>query len=477
MSKQKILTLTTSFVLSVMVIEVSMNSSILYILVLCLTIALIFLKRSIGFHIPLLIIVGLFLGGCRYEQFINNSYYKYTSLLGSEVDFEGYLIEEPSSVSVNKSKFVFKDDGIGRVLVYVKKYPAFRQGERLKLSGVLEEAPEFSDFSYKKYLQTESIFFVVNKVHSVESIGFKEGLIGRLSNYKMARIDFVNKYIQYPYSVLANGMIFGEKGDFSESLKNTLMINGVMHVTAVSGFNISILFNYLFYLSRFVNRKFVNMGSIFLLFFFILLVGVYNYSALRAVIFAGILNSGKIFGVKTNNLNLISITVFIMLFFNPFVYRSASFLFSLAAIISIFYLNTVIKKLFRIKEVLSSAISVSLLTGLLQIYMFKSFSLIGIVVNIIVAPLISLITLLGVLVVFISSFNESVAGFMTLYLALMLRGLIFILSIGSMMGHLYFENIKINFVVLILVGTVMFLLMWKVYFSRIDHKLSKFPVK
>lgn len=473
MSKQKFLLILSSYLFSVMCIEGMWGESKLIFICIFAILILLHYKNIIRFELLIFVLIGVFLGIFRYGHFIYFNYYKYIDLVDKETELNGFLVEEPTDLSSGKIRFVFKDINIGRVLVYTDKYLSFRQGEKLKIRGVLEEAPEFLDFSYKKYLQTESIFFVVSKVNLIERDGFEDGFIGNLFNYKVGRLEFVKKYLQYPYSILASGMIFGEKGSFSEDFKNILMINGVMHITAVSGFNINILFNYLYYFSRFVNRKVINLGSLLLLFFFIVLVGTYNYSALRAVIFSGILSLGKFWGKRVGSITLLSVTVLIMMFFNPFVYRSAGFLFSLAAILSIFYLNGFIKKIFKVNEIFSTAISVSFFTGLLQIYMFKNFSLVGILINILIAPLVSLVTLLGVLVVFLSSFNEIMAGFISLYLTFMLNLMVLIFLAGAKFKVFYIQNIELNFILFagLIILSVYFML--SNYFFYIRGKLSK----
>ena len=86
------------------------------------------------------------------------------------VEIQGMVAEEPdirdrsclltfsaSEITVNGEK----EEVSGTALIRVPRYPAYRYGDILKITGKLETPPQFEDFDYKSYLARQGIYSVI----------------------------------------------------------------------------------------------------------------------------------------------------------------------------------------------------------------------------------------------------------------------------------------------------------------------------
>src|SRR3989344_6268525 len=155
-----------------------------------------------------LVLIGflglVFLGGAlRYqasmpdpENFIGRFY-------GQEVELEGVMIREPDVRSdktnltlkptslPHPSPLLGKERGlVGNILLNVGKYPEYQYGDKLKISGKLEEPFVSEEFSYKNYLSRYDTYAVM-RYPQIEKIGEGEG-----NRVKAGLLEFTDKIRQ-----------------------------------------------------------------------------------------------------------------------------------------------------------------------------------------------------------------------------------------------------------------------------------------
>lgn len=448
------------------------NSEYLFVIVLTLLLCLIALREY--WNIFFIIIIAVLSSFFIYESFVFNKSEKFEKMIGQEISLRVKVIEDPVKVSDQTIRYVVKNELWGRLMVYAPIYPAYKAGTSVLVKGVIGVAPEFEDFSYKRYLETEAIFYILEDAEIEITENESKSIVDYLFDYRNSRIEFVQKTFAYPASAIVNGIVFGVRADFSEEFEEVLIKSGTMHIVAVSGANISILFNFLYLFNRFLNRKLFNIFSGLLLFLFCILIGFFNYSALRAVIFSWIILFSKNIGRRISMLNLISLSTLLIVIFNPFAYRSISFIFSLLAIIGASYFNDFIKYKTKLPDFLSSTFSISFLTGLFQVQLFGNFSFVGIIVNILLNPVISTLTLGGTIIVILSSINIYLADIFSLYLKPILSLFLALISIAAEdMDFLYVKGFGLNGVVINFVYIVLFIILINFSLVRIYKKLSR----
>ena len=64
-------------------------------------------------------------------------------------------------------------------------------------------------------------------------------IIDKLASLRVLYYDRITQLIPSPYGDLATGIVVGAKGTFSKELKDIFIQTGIIHITAISGFNIT----------------------------------------------------------------------------------------------------------------------------------------------------------------------------------------------------------------------------------------------
>jgi competence protein ComEC len=210
------------------------------------------------------------------------------------------------------------------------------------------------------------------------------------------------EWLGIPAGPLLSAMVLGRQGvDLAYSVNDAFVQVGLAHALAASGFHVALLLGIVLGATRhFTPQKRLIYGTITLL-IFLALTGI-SPSVLRAVVMGlagliGLVNSRQVAPVAT-----LLFSAFILLIINPLwiwdVGFQLSFLATLGLLVSV---NPIVKKLDWLPVTIASAVAVPLAAMIwtlpLQIYIFKVISPYSIFVNMITAPLISLITLGGFL--------------------------------------------------------------------------------
>ena len=241
---------------------------------------------------------------------------------------------------------------------------------------------------------------------SVKVLDNKEKLdvIGFFIQVRYNLSQKIEKQLHHPYDDLLFGIIFGGDADYSEHFKLDLQNSGTTHIIAVSGYNVDLVMSSLLFFSTNIKRKYLIVLSSIVLMIYLFFVGFDNIPAKRAVIMQFYVIGSWLSGKKASALYGLCITTIFLFLENIFVYKSLSFQLSFAATIGIIVFRepviTYITKILK-NQVLSDALGISLIANICTLpiicFYFEKISLISLFVNIIIAPLIPIIFILGIL--------------------------------------------------------------------------------
>ena len=294
----------------------------------------------------------------------------------------------------------------GKVLVSTWRYPEFKYGDKLKITGKLEAPPVFEDFNYKDYLKKDGIYSVIN-FPEIEIIGHNFGnpAINILISFKNKFKEVCRSFVSVPQEGLLEALVFGDEENISQTWKDKFNFTGTRHITAVSGMNITIIASLIlsFALSFGLWRQQAFYLSIFLLLLYLLMIGA-PASGVRAGIMAGLFMLAQYFGRNSSSLRAVVFAASVMLFFNPFLLvLDIGFQLSFLAILGIIYLQPAIDgflknipnpKFFPIRSTLSTTLSAQIFTLPILIYNFGYIPLTSPLTNILIVPFLAPITIL-----------------------------------------------------------------------------------
>jgi len=219
--------------------------------------------------------------------------------------------------------------------------------------------------------------------------------------------EIINSNLPNPESAILAGILLGDKVSFSHEWKQKLSNTGTSHIVAVSGMNIVMLSQILvvFGVALGFYRRQALFFSLILIWLFIALIG-FQVSAIRAGVMGSILIVCGLLGRQNASFRALVLAVAVMLAVNPLLLRyNLSFQLSVLATLGLIQLGGIIKsklselKIFSNKglaETISATLSAQIFTLPLLIYTFNVVSLVGLLVNVLIVPLLSVVMVLGI---------------------------------------------------------------------------------
>jgi competence protein ComEC len=167
------------------------------------------------------------------------------------VEIQGTVAEEPD-IRDNYCLLTFSASEVtvrgeekevsGTALIRVPRYPAYRYGDVLNVSGQLETPPQYEDFDYKAYLERQGIYSII--YYPVVEIldrgqGFKP--LQWIYSLRERLSASLATALPEPQGSLAQAILLGLRGNIPDSLQEAFSRTGTAHLLAISGLHMSII--------------------------------------------------------------------------------------------------------------------------------------------------------------------------------------------------------------------------------------------
>src|SRR5215218_2953139 len=281
-------------------------------------------------------------------------------------------------------------------------------GDRVRVDGEISLPQTGEDgFDYERYLSTKRISALVEAT-SVRPVGEERGWIGQVHR----RTDVALAYGLRPReAAVVRGMVLGDRSLMPEDLELAFQRSGVTHVLAISGQHVVILAAVIYFALRFFAmpasiRAGVTIGLIWP---YIVIAGA-PPSAIRAGVVATFVLAAPLLGRQVSALHFMTTMLALVLAYNPQLIYSTGFQLSVAAVFGILLLTkplkafverTLLRPFAKPPEHISNLISVSLAaqiaTSPIVAATFEQVSVVGVLTNLLAAPLSGPILILGLL--------------------------------------------------------------------------------
>ncbi len=279
----------------------------------------------------------------------------------------------------------------------------------LKVKGFIYE-PKTSknpgQFNFKKYLKNQGCFAAFKGLNIIQEITTQKASWGW---WKVRRriIRAQVRGLDSPIGQLVSSMVLGRRAvDLPQNIRDLFIKTGLAHILAASGFHVSLLLGMVLRLTSSLTPKLKLWIGLGCLFIYSCLTG-FSPSIIRAVLMgSGVLIALSI-GGKVKPLGSLLLSLIIILLFNPLwiwnLGLQLSFLATLGLIISVPALE---KKLDWMPPLLATAVSIPLAASIwtlpLIIFTFNTVSSYSIIVNVVTMPLVTVISLGGMITSLIS---------------------------------------------------------------------------
>jgi len=309
----------------------------------------------------------------------------------------------------------------GKILIQLADTVLYRYGDEFLVRGQPQKvlpARNPYQFDYKHYLAIQGIFHQI----SVQKDNFL--LIGNTPISQIQALslqvrryadEVLKKYVDHKeaYGVVA-ALLLGVKSWLTDEVRQTYSDAGAMHVLAVSGLHVGILYALinlvLGWTSRFTYGKLLKAFiAVSLLWCYAFVTGL-SPSVLRAVTMFSLVVLAQTTKRRSNIYNTIALSAFILLFFNPFLLFQVGFQLSYLAVLGIIYFQPKFYSLFEFEnrfadylwQITCVAFAATLVTAPISMYYFGQFPTLFFISNILVVPLAAFLLVGSLLIVGLS---------------------------------------------------------------------------
>jgi len=333
---------------------------------------------------------------------------------GNTAVITGKITSEPEE-SDTKTSFVLKTTKIngtdtkGNVLVnYYADENNFSYGDIVEITGKFFRPNHPSTpgtFDYKKYLFRKRIYALMSvfQKNDIRIIDKKPFFILQLS-LKLRRqiLDAYEKNLLPQQAAVLSGITIGEKSGLTPYIQKIFIDAGVMHVLVVSGSNVAfvaVIFLWIFRTILRLKKKISLCLLIPIILLYAMITGD-NPPVLRATIMTLIVIFALLLSRNADIYQDIFLAALIILIYNPLTLFEAGFQMSFAATLGIIYFFPIFQsstKIHKLPKFFNWLISVFLASFSAQIaiaplmaYYFNKVSIIALVSNLVILPMIGI---------------------------------------------------------------------------------------
>jgi competence protein ComEC len=262
------------------------------------------------------------------------------------------------------------------------------------------------EFNYSRYLSRQDINYQIYADSAAwmrtghENHNLKITAL-RCRDYLLAK--FRASALDPHSAALLSALTLGYKTDLEAETTELFTRAGVVHIMALSGFNVGIIFlmvNFCMGLLRkrgmqgFI-RLLVSLAAVWA---FAVITGL-SSSVTRAGIMISLFLIGKFISRDASPMNIVSASAFLMLVISPFSLLDVGFQLSFAAVLGIIYVQPYLYRLIVLKNKISDkiwilftlSVAAQLVTTPLTLYYFHMFPIFFWITNLYVVPLVTLI--------------------------------------------------------------------------------------
>lgn len=372
-------------------------------------------------------------------------------------------------------------DASGNLLVLIKRDDILIK--RLKYGDVLIVPAKFSkvsapfnpgEFDYRRYLNNRKIyhqaFYNSNEIRLIRR-NSGNPVIAFALQLRFNCVERINRFIEnMDAAALASALILGYRSDLSSELVNAYSDTGTMHVLSVSGMHVGIVFLVLNTLLKPLNRGRYSillrvMLIVGFIWFYALLTG-FSASVCRAALMLSFVVIGKGLNKQQNTYNLIAISAFFLLLYDPWYLFDVGFQLSYLAVCGLIYFQPILYHLLcfrnRLADLIWSYSALSLAAQIatfpLSIYYFHQFPVYFLISNLLIVLPVAVIMYAGIVFMLLPfSSIESALGQFLNYAIIYTNKILFSLE---KLPAAVLTGLWINIFELLLISLIVLLTFW-----------------
>ncbi|MFA6082293.1 MAG: ComEC/Rec2 family competence protein [Patescibacteria group bacterium] len=332
-----------------------------------------------------------------------------------------------------------------QILAYFPQSATLNYGDEVKFSGKLSEITATSKFDGARYWRVRGAKYQTT-ITQFQTTSTNRG--NPLTHYLYQFKDYIKSRNQIALpnneSGLLFGLLFGGSGLLPKAITDQFRTLGISHLTAVSGYNLTIISLWPIVLAGLVHKKWAIGFSAALVLLFVIFTGAPS-SIVRAAVMAWVMLLGKLIGRAPHSLLLICSVATIMAIINPFAVKDdagfiLSFLafFGLVEIGPMLYPKTKWLRLDSLRLIFSQTVGAQIATLPYLLGAFGQLTIISPLSNLVILPLIPLMMLVGLAGVILMAIPLKITLITSSILYYPLHGFLWVIALGSQIPYASF---------------------------------------
>ncbi len=382
-----------------------------------------------------------------------------------------------------------------KLLLRVNKKINLEYGDKIQVIGEFQEPNvqrNYGGFDYKSYLKTKKIYGTI-QAENVELIRKNSSnFIFTASNNIFLKIKGnIEKLYSEENSSLFLGIMLGYTDNINEEIKNNFKLSSISHILAVSGMHIMyVVLGISILLDNRIGKKRTKIITIIVLIIYMFVTN-FSPSVVRAGIMGIVTLLASILHRKRDITTTISISMLIMLAYNPFLIYNSGFLLSYAGTLGIIVFSNNIFKILKkvriknkkikyrinkkilkidlkIKRVLSVTISAQLFLIPIIARLYNTVSISVLITNLFLSLVIGPIVILGFIQILISFISVNLASLLSILFVFLINILIQISKLGSILPLSQIYVVTPNIILVLIYYVIIFIanVIYKIYSLR-----------
>ena len=229
----------------------------------------------------------------------------------------------------------------GTALLFVPRYPTYKYGDVLEVTGKLEMPPQLDGFNYKEYLAHQGIYStmlypeveIVERGKGSKPLEWVYSLRNRLS-------QTLAEVLREPQASLAQGILLGIRGTIPPEFKDNLVHTGTAHLLAISGLHLSIVAGILLSIGiwLFGRRRYTYIWlALGIIWLYALITGMHP-PVVRGAIMASLFLTAELLGRQRSAFTALAFAAAIMIGISPQILWTASFQLSFLAMAGLIFI-------------------------------------------------------------------------------------------------------------------------------------------
>lgn len=339
-------------------------------------------------------------------------------------------------------------DATGNVLVYFSKdssMPGMKYGSQIlfyKSLQPMKNSGNPGSFNYKQYCAFQNIYhqvFLKSHEYMMTKTTNKNDFKNWLFNLRFTVIQILQQYITGDREAgVAEALLIGYRDDLDKDLVQAYSNTGVVHIIAISGMHLGIIYMALVWLLKPFKRtrgiRWIKPLIILTVLWIFTLLASGVPSIVRSAVMFSFIVLGETIDRKSSIYNTLAASAFVMLCFNPYYLWDVGFQLSYAAVISIIGFSKPVYNWFYVKnkildffwKLTSVTIAAQILTLPIILYSFHQFPNLFLITNCITVPLSTVILFaeFALLTISFVPFIAKFVGFITTALLALMNNFI-----------------------------------------------------